>query len=133
MSGLSSYARTLALTYLFTGDAATRPSAWHFSLHKGTLDPALPGDSEVTTADDANYVRQSGTLTASGDDATSSSALSWSIDAGATAFTVTAVGVWDAATGGNFLGYAPVVVTAEPGGTVAFASGSFKLQLLDQC
>lgn len=133
MSGLVPTAREHALKYLFTDDSTTRPTEWHVSLHKGTFDPDDPGGSEVTTSDFDSYARQSVTFVASGDDAETDSSVSWSIDSNATEFSVTAVAVWDASTDGNCLGYAPVVVSADPGSTVAFAAGSVKMQLLDQC
>ena len=125
MSGLTAAARTMALQYLLTGDALTRPTEWHVSLHTS--------GGEADTGTFASYTRQSATFTVAGDRAETDAAVSWSVDAGAAAFTVVAVGIWDAATGGTQLAELPVTVNADGGGTISFSAGNLATLLLDNC
>lgn len=99
---LSAFARNLLLDWMMTAGVVTRPAAWHVSLHTG--DPGTTGANEVLVATDAAYVRKSATFgaAASGQSA-NTGALTWTADAAATTYVVTHIGVWDAATAGNFI------------------------------
>lgn len=99
---LSAFARNLLLNWMMTAGAVTRPTAWHVSLHTG--DPGTTGANEVLVATDSAYVRKSATFgaAASGQSA-NTGALTWTAAAGATTYVVTHIGVWDAATAGNFI------------------------------
>jgi hypothetical protein len=99
---LSAYARDLLLAWMFTSGSATRPTTWFVSLHEA--DPGTTGADEVVVGTDADYVRQAVTFdTPSGGQADNTGALTWTADVAATTYSVTHIGVWDAATGGNFL------------------------------
>lgn len=78
MPGLTADARTMALQYLLTDDSLTRPTEWHISLHTSG------GEADTNTF--ASYERQSATFTVSGDRAETDAAVSWSVDAEASAY-----------------------------------------------
>lgn len=127
---LSDYARNLLLDWLYTTDATTRPTTWFVSFH--TADPGLTGTDEVGTGTDAAYTRKSVTFAAaSGGLALSASDVAHTADAGATAYTITHIGVWDAASGGNLLqsGELAVPENVTPGGSVLLATGRLRAAL----
>jgi len=99
---------TLALTWLFTASAATRPTAWHVALFT-----AAPGETgggtELSTVGTA-YARQAATFTVSGNLATNSGAIEYPT-ATASWGTITHIAVFDAATGGNMLAYATLTAS----------------------
>ena len=100
---LSNTFETNVLTWLFTGDAVTRPSAFYIALF--TSNPAEDASgTEVSTSGTA-YARQSATFTVSGNEATNSAAIEFPT-ATASYGTVTHVGVFDAASAGNLIAYA---------------------------
>lgn len=125
MSGLTQAGRTMALEYILTTDTLTRPTEWHLSLHTSG------GEADTDTF--ASYTRQSATFTVAGDRAETDAAVSWSVDSGAADFTVTSIGIWDAATGGTQLAELPVTVNASGGGTISFSAGNLAALLLDNC
>jgi hypothetical protein len=92
---------TRVLQYIFTTGSVTRPTAWHVALYT-----AAPNDSgggtEVTGG---AYARQSVAFSVSGNTATNSGAVEYPT-ATASYGTVSHVGVFDAATGGNLIAYA---------------------------
>jgi len=92
---------TRVLNYVFTTSSVTRPTAWHVALYT-----AAPNDSgggtEVTGG---AYARQSVAFSVSGNTATNSGAVEYPT-ATASYGTVSHVGVFDAATGGNLIAYA---------------------------
>ena len=100
---LSNTFETRVLTWLFTGDAVTRPSAFYIALF--TSNPAEDASgTEVSTSGTA-YARQSATFTVSGNEATNSAAIEFPT-ATASYGTVTHIGVFDASTSGNLIAYA---------------------------
>lgn len=102
MSALSNHAEDLVLDWLFTTDPVTRPTGWYAALHDG--DPGETGANEVTTSEDADYVRKSITFGSSSSGATlSASQVSWTVASDSAGYTVTHISIWDAATAGNCL------------------------------
>ena len=105
---LSNTFETRVLTWLFTGDAVTRPSAFYIALF--TSNPAEDASgTEVSTSGTA-YARQSATFTVSGNEATNSAAIEFPT-ATASYGTVTHIGVFDAASAGNLIAYAALTTS----------------------
>lgn len=104
----SNTAETLVLNWLLTGGTAARPTAWHLALF--TSNPAEDASgTEVTTVGTA-YARQSAAFTVTGNTASNTSAIEFPT-ATATYGTVSHVGVFDAATGGNLIAYAALTTS----------------------
>jgi hypothetical protein len=129
MSQLSDYAEKLLLDWMMTTGAATRPTTWRVGLFT-----AAPSDSgggtEVSTG---GYARQSATFAAAsspGGTTSNSGAISWTAS-GANYGTVTHVGIFDAATGGNLLWHGPLTAskTVNNGDTFQIAAGALTLTL----
>ena len=102
----SAFLRELAVKWAFTAESATRPAAWFASLH--TADPGLTGADEVdTTTDDTAYTRETVTFDDTAVDGQVKNNITVTFPAAAAvaaSYTDTHFGVWDAVTGGNFLG-----------------------------
>ena len=97
---------TRVLNYVFTASSVTRPTAWHVALY--TAAPSdTGGGTEVTGG---AYARQSATFSVSGNTATNTAALEYAT-ATAAYGTVSHVGVFDAATGGNLIAYAALATS----------------------
>ena len=92
---------TRVLNYVFTASSVTRPTAWHIALYTAAPNDA-GGGTEVTGG---AYARQSVAFSVSGNTATNSGAVEYPT-ATASYGTVSHVGVFDAATGGNLIAYA---------------------------
>ena len=99
---------TRVLTWVFTADGATRPTAWYVALFTNNPDEDASG-TEVTTSGTA-YARQSATFTVSGNEATNSAAVEFPT-ATASYGTVTHVGVFDASSAGNLIAYAALTTS----------------------
>ena len=92
---------TRVLQYIFTTGSVTRPTAWHVALYT-----SAPNDSGGgTEVSGGAYARQSVAFTVSGNTATNSGAVEYPT-ATASYGTVSHVGVFDAASGGNLIAYA---------------------------
>ena len=105
---LSNLFETRVLTWLFTGDAVTRPSSFYVALF--TSNPAEDASgTEVSTSGTA-YARQSVTFSVSGNTATNTAAIEFPT-ATASYGTVTHVGVYDASTAGNLIAYAALTTS----------------------
>ena len=129
MAGLSDYAEKLALDYMMTAGAATRPTAWYIALYT-TASTDAAGGTEVTVG---GYTRKSVTFNAatSGTGTTANSALvSWSA-VGAAYGTITYIGILDASTAGNLLwsGALSVPKAVADGDTIQFSTGNLTLTL----
>lgn len=99
----SNYLETEILDHVFGGNAYTAPTTLYLALF--TSNPAEDGSgTEVSTAGTA-YARQTVTFTVSGNTATTTAAVEFPT-ATASFGTVSHVGVYDASTAGNLLGYA---------------------------
>ena len=97
---------TTVLTWVFTTSSATRPTEWHIALY--TASPSDPGGG--TEVSGGGYARQSVTFTVSGNTASNTAAIEWPV-ATASYGTVTDVGVFDAASGGNLIAYAALTTS----------------------
>lgn len=99
---------TRVLTWVFTSNSATRPTAWYLALF--TSNPAEDASgTEVSTTGTA-YARQSATFTVSGNTATNSGAIEFPT-ATASYGTVTHVGVFDASSAGNLIAYSALTTS----------------------
>ena len=119
---------TRVLTWVFTTDSATRPTAWYMALF--TSNPADDASgTEVSTTGTA-YARQSATFTISGDTASNSAAIEFPT-ATASFGTVSHVGVFDASTGGNLIAYAALSTSKaiDTGDVFRIPSGDFDVTL----
>lgn len=97
---LSNNAENLVLNWLMTTGAVTRPTAWYVALHLD--DPGETGANEVTTTQDAAYVRKSVTFgSASSGASTNTTTATWTVDAASAGFTIRGVSIWDASSAGN--------------------------------
>lgn len=112
MSSFTDYTETLALNWLFTANAATRPSAWYVALFTAAPGEA-GGGTEISTSGTA-YVRKTAAFTVSGNLATNSAAIEWDV-ASTNWGTITHIAVFDAASGGNMLAYAPLAASKSIG------------------
>lgn len=113
MSALTNHAENLLLAWLLTTGTATRPTAWYVALH--TEDPGEDGSTgELVVGTDPDYVRKSVTFATPADGkALSSAQVSWTAASGASAYTVTHISIWDAATSGNCLYKGPLLVPKD--------------------
>lgn len=94
---------THVLNYVFTTTSVTRPTAWYLALF--TSNPAEDASgTEVSTTGTA-YARQSATFTVSGNTASNSGAIEFPT-ATAGYGTVSHVGIYTAASGGDLIAYA---------------------------
>jgi len=105
---LSNTFETNVLTWMFTADAVTRPTAWYLALFTSNPDEDASG-TEVSTSGTA-YARQSVSFTVSGNTASNSAAVEFPT-ATASYGTVTHVGVYDASTAGNLIAYAALTTS----------------------
>ena len=99
----SNFLETELLDHVFTNSAYTAPSTLYLSLHTANPDEDGSG-TEVSTSGTA-YARQTVTFSVSGNTATTDAAVEFPT-ATASFGTVSHVGVYDASTAGNLLGYA---------------------------
>ena len=97
---------TNVLTWVFTGNAVTRPTAWYIGLFT-----AAPGEAGGgTEVSGGSYAREAATFTVSGDTASNSANIEFTA-ATASWGTVTHIAVFDASTGGNQIAYASMTAS----------------------
>ena len=117
---------TTVLTWVFTTSSATRPTAWHIALYT-----AAPNDTGGgTEVSGGGYGRKAVTFTVSGNTASNNAAIEW--DTATASFgTVTHVGVFDAASGGNLIAYAALTTskTIDTGDVFRLPSGDLDITL----
>ena len=110
MASFSDYTENLVLTWLFTTDSATRPTAWYVGLFT-----AAPSDTGGGTEVSGNgYARVStGTMSVTGTatTATNSAAIEFSAASGGNWGTITHAAVFDASSAGNMLAWAPLTTS----------------------
>ena len=97
---------TNVLTWTFTSDAVTRPTAWYLGLF--TAAPSESGGG--TEVSGGSYAREAVTFSVSGNLATNSGAIEFPVataDWGA----ITDIAVFDASTGGNQIAYATLTAS----------------------
>ena len=110
MASFSDYTENLVLTWLFTGDSATRPTAWYVGLF--TAAPSDTGGG--TEVSGSAYARTAtGTITVSGTatTATNAAAIEFAAASGGNWGTITHAAVFDASSGGNMLAWAPLATS----------------------
>lgn len=90
---------TTTLTWLFTANSATRPTAWYLALF--TSDPTDTG-AAGTEVSGGGYAREAVAFTVSGNTATNSAAIEWDAATGSWG-TVTHIAIMDASSGGNMI------------------------------
>ena len=126
MSAASNYTETLALTFLLTSSAATRPTAWYVALF--TTSPTDAGSG--TEVSGTYYARQSVAFTVSGDTASNSATITFPA-AGSNWGTISHVGVYDAVTTGNLLFHGSVTTSKsiDTGDTFQISAGNLDITL----
>lgn len=129
MANLSDWSEANMLDWLLGGATPTRPTARHLALFT-----AAPSDSgggtEVATG---GYARQALTFAAASSPAgtaTTSAAASFTAS-GAGYGTITYIGIFSAATGGNLLAWGPLTTqrTVNDGDTLTFSAGAITVTL----
>lgn len=137
MSAASNYTENNVIDAIFGGVAFPLPSTLYVSLH--TANPGESGGSEVSTSAWPSYVRKdaadNGALTDGwtrpGDGtATNAKQIIYPSNNGSSAVTVTHWALYDAATGGNMLCYAPLNTprTIQPQDVFVFDIGALTIQ-----
>jgi hypothetical protein len=110
MSSFNDYTENLALTYLFTTGAVTRPTAWYVGLF--TAAPSdTGGGTEVSGSGYARVV--TGTISGSGTATTftNAAAIEFAAASGGNWGSVGWAAIFDASTGGNMLAWAPLTTS----------------------
>lgn len=110
MSSFTDYTENLALTYLFTTDSATRPTAWYVGLF--TAAPSdTGGGTEVSGSGYARVV--TGTISGSGTATTftNAAAIEFAAASGGNWGTIGWAGIFTASTGGTLLAWAPLTTS----------------------
>ena len=130
MSSFSDYTENLVLNWLFTGNAATRPTAWYVGLF--TAAPSDTGGG--TEVSGSAYARAAtGTITVSGTatTATNAAAIEFAAASGGNWGTITHAAVFDASTGGNMLAWASLATsrTINDGDVFRIPAGSLTVTL----
>ena len=130
MSSFSDYIESAVLNHVFRNTPLTSPA----SVRVGLFTAAPSDTGGGTEVSGSGYARQSVTFGApsqSGESARIANTGAVSFTASGGAFgTVTHVGYFDAATGGNLLAWAPITnATIGDGDTLNFASGALTVSL----
>jgi hypothetical protein len=110
MSSFTDYTENLALTYLFTTGAVTRPTAWYVGLF--TAAPSdTGGGTEVSGSAYARVV--TGTISGSGTATTftNAAAIEFAAASGGNWGTIGWAGIFTASTGGTLLAWAPLTTS----------------------
>jgi hypothetical protein len=130
MSSFSDYTENLALTYLFTSGAVTRPTAWYVGLFT-----AAPSDTGGGTEVSGNgYTRISASFSVSGTSptlATNSAAVEFPTNTTSNWGTITHIGLFTASTSGTLLAWAPLTTskTIEVGDVLRIPTGDLDITL----
>lgn len=117
---------TNVLTWTFTTNSVTRPTAWYLGLFT-----AAPGEAGGgTEVSGGSYARKAVTFTVSGNLATNSAAVEFDV-ATADWGTITHVAVFDASTGGNQIAYAALTTskTIATGDVLRVPTGDLDITL----
>lgn len=133
MSAASNFSENLALNWLLTTSAATRPTAWHIGLFKNTSGQAGANLEAGVLTDEisgGSYARQSVAFTVTNDSATNSATITFPA-ATASWGTVTHIAIMNAASGGNVLFWGPVTVakTIDTGDTFQITQNNITVTL----
>ena len=98
---------TNVLTWTFTSDAVTRPTAWYLGLFTANPDEDGSGATEISGS---GYARKSVAFTVSGNLATNSAAVEFDVATGSWG-TISHVAVFDASSSGNQIAYAALTTS----------------------
>lgn len=110
MASFSDYTENLVLTWLFTGDSATRPTAWYVGLF--TAAPSdTGGGTEVSGSGYARVATGTISVTGTATTATNSAAIEFAAASGGNWGTITHAAVFDASSAGNMLAWAPLTTS----------------------
>lgn len=122
----SDYAENLALRTIFTTGAIVRPAALYAALFK--TDPGETGTG--TEVSGGAYVRMPITFTVAGSVATQTATIDFPTATAAWG-TITHVGIYDAAVGGNLIDYGavPTSRSIQVGDIVRLAAGAVTISL----
>ena len=129
MAGFTDYTENLVLNWVFTSNAATRPTAWYVALY--TVAPVeTGGGTEVSVT---SYARQTVAFSVTGTAPTtaSNSAAVEFPTAGGSWGTVVAAGIFTASTGGTLLAFANLTAskTIDTGDVLRFNTGALTITL----
>lgn len=131
MSSFSDYTENLVLNWLFTANSATRPTAWYVGLFTAAPSDA-GGGTEVSGS---GYARMAtGTMTVSGTSptlCTNSAAIEFAPASGGAWGAITHIAIFDALSGGNMLGWAPLTTsrTINDGDVLRIPAGDLDITL----
>ncbi|MEI6846560.1 MAG: hypothetical protein WCK32_00750 [Chlorobiaceae bacterium] len=125
----SSFTKQKLLGWFLCGAAYTPATTYWVKLHTGNPGPAGTANA---IASGSGYLPVSGTFTLSGDDAQNTSAITFGA-ATAALGTVTYFSVWDASSGGNFIGSAELLApfSYAVGIIPRFIAGALKMRIND--
>lgn len=98
---------TNVLTWTFTSDAVTRPTAWYLGLFTANPDEDGSGATEISGN---GYARKSVAFAVSGNLATNSAAVEFDVATGSWG-TISHVAVFDASSSGNQIAYAALTTS----------------------
>lgn len=126
MSSFSDYLENAVLNHVFRNSTLTSPTTVYLALYTATPSDAGGG----TQVSGGGYSRQAITFSApSGGSISNSSSISFTAT-GAAYGTVVAIGIFDAATAGNLLAWAPITsATVNDGDTISFGIGDLYMSL----
>lgn len=126
MSALSNHAENLLMTWLMTGDAASRPTAWYVALHTG--DPGEAGSANEVSGN--GYARQAASWTAPDAGASENAGAITFTAAGGDWGAIAHASIWTAASGGQCLWKgAATAKTIADGDSYRFAAGALTVSL----
>jgi hypothetical protein len=129
MAGFTDYTENLVLNWVFTSNAATRPTAWYVALY--TVAPGETGGG--TEVSGTSYARQTVAFSVTGTAPTtaSNSAAVEFPTAGGSWGTVVAAGIFTASTGGTLLAFANLTAskTIDTGDVLRFNTGALTITL----
>jgi len=117
---------TTVLQFAFTTGAVTRPTSWYIGLFTAAPSEAGGGTEVAGGA----YVREAATFSVTGNLATNTAAIEWPTAGGAWG-TLTHIAIFDAATSGTMLAYAPLTSakTIDTGDVFRIPSGDLDITL----
>ena len=126
MSNLTNYSENHLLVYQLTNDAVTRPTARYVGVGTGRDDDGLTGEPSGN-----GYARQSATFSVTADTSTNTALLVFGPCSTASWGSISTVGIFDAATGGNCLwaGNLAAARTVDVGDSLTIAASAFSQTL----
>lgn len=122
MSNLTNYSENWMLKVQLTTEVVTRPTAWWVGVGTGRNDDGITGEPSGN-----GYARQSATFSVTADTSTNTALLVFGPCATASWGSISTVGIFDAATGGNCLwaGNLAAARTVDVGDSLTIAASAF--------